>query len=319
MKDHNNRIEILGLPHFVDLEQLSRQIHLSRLFLARLFQFSNNYYKAYEIAKKSGGRRLIAQPSKNMKAVQAWILREILDKLKSHPASMGFESGKSILDNALPHAGAKKLITIDIEDFFGAITKKQVEIVFKDLGYNGWVSDYLSEVCTFNDSLPQGGCTSPKLANLVCRGMDEKIQSITKNLGIIYTRYADDISLSSPFDHKITHIIKTVEKIINDEGFRINRKKLRVKGPSKKKMVTGLVIDGHKVGIGREKYRLIRAKINHLCKDNQRDHREINHVQGWLSFIYSVDKERYERLKGYVEKLKRKYPQSSLQRIRLID
>ncbi len=77
-------------------------------------------------------------------------------------------------------------------------------------------------------------------------------------------------------------------------------------------------VDGYKVGIGREKYRLIRSKINHLCKDDQRSNKEINHVQGWLSFIYSVDQERYERLKIYIEKMKAKYSDSSVQRLGLI-
>lgn len=318
MERNKIRIEILGLPNFNDLEQLSRQIHLSRAFLARLFRFSHTFYKTYEIPKKRGGYRMIAQPSKNMKAVQGWVLREILDKLESHSASMGFELGKSILDNALPHVGAKKLITIDIEDFFGTITIDQVRAIFKDLGYNEWVSDYLSVICTYNEALPQGGCTSPKLANLVCRRMDEKIQVLAMDEGVIYTRYADDLSFSSPFDYKITHIIRKVQKIINEEGFRVNRKKLRVRGLCRKKMVTGLVIERHKVGIGREKYRLIRSKLNRLCKHSRHEERELNHVQGWLSFIYSVDKERYDRLKSYTLKLQEKYPQASINRIGLI-
>ena len=318
MEKNQIRIEILGLPNFNTLEQLSRQIHLSRGFLARLFLFSNTFYKTYEIPKRKGGTRMIAQPSRNMKAVQGWVLREILDKLESHPASTGFELGKSILDNALPHVGAKKLITIDLEDFFGTITKKQIRSIFKDLGYNDWVSDYLSVICTYNEILPQGGCTSPKLANLVCRRLDEKIQDLAKDEGVIYTRYADDLSFSSPFDYKITHIIRKVQEIINEEGFRVNRKKLRVKGLCRKKMVTGLVIEGFKVGIGREKYRLIRSKINHLCKHAAHEGIQINHVQGWLSFIYSVDRERYERLKNYTLKMQERYPNTSVNKINLI-
>ena len=315
MKSNKNRIEFLGLPYFDNLNEFSRQIHLSEDFLFRLFKFSSTFYKVYKIPKKNGGVRTISQPSKQMKAVQGWILREILDKLECHSASMGFEIGKSILDNALPHVGAKKLITIDLEDFFGTISRKQVRLIFKNIGYNNRVSDYLSRICTYNETLPQGGCTSPKLANLICKKMDERIQKLAENEGVIYTRYADDLSFSSPFDYKITHIIRKVQSIINDEGFFVNRKKLRIRGLCKKKTVTGLVIEGDKVGIGREKYRLIRSKINRLCIHSNHENKDINHLEGWLSFIYSVDKERYDRLKIYIHKLNIKYPNSSIKEL----
>src|SRR6185312_12001401 len=44
--------------------------------------------------------------------------------------------------------------------------------------------------------LPQGAPTSPMLANLVMRPLDERLDRIALDQGWIYTRYADDLAFS---------------------------------------------------------------------------------------------------------------------------
>src|SRR5690606_41152791 len=68
-----------------------------------------------------------ALPISPLKQLQRRILRRLLAKLKTHPACQGFEPGRSILTNALPHASRRTVIRLDIQDFFTSTTARRVE------------------------------------------------------------------------------------------------------------------------------------------------------------------------------------------------
>lgn len=290
-----------------DLNEFSNEIKISEAGIKKYLAFSEHYYFTYGIPKKTGGERLIAQPNRELKAIQGWILRNILDKLSTSDASKGFELGSSIYNNAFPHMGSNVILSLDIENFFPSIPARKVYGVFHSLGYSSRISSALTSLCTFDGGLPQGSPASPKLANLVCTKLDLRIQGYAGKNGMIYTRYADDITLSCQSIKKIDKAKSFIQTIIVDEGFRVNKKKTRLLGLRKRKAVTGLVVNSNKVGVGRKIYRDIRVKIHHLFTGRDDNY---PHVNGWLSFIYSVDKDIYKKLNVYIEKLSIKYPTS---------
>ena len=259
------------------------------------------------MAKINGKTRKIAQQNRDLKAIQAWILRNILDKLYTSPHSKGFDLGTSILENAAPHQGANYVLTLDLEDFFPSITASKVFGVFSSVGYSKKISSLLTNLCVFKGRLPQGAPTSPKLANLVCAKLDARIHGYAGPKGIVYTRYADDITLSAQSVQKIQKAKDFVGTIIADEGLKINRSKTKLCGTKRQKKITGLVVSQSNVGIGREKLREIRAKIHHLFTDKSNDY---SHVNGYLAFIYGVDKKSYTKLYRFIDKMKDKYPAS---------
>ena len=57
-------------------------------------------YQEFSIPKNSGGSRKINAPDPQLKKTQRQILRRLLSGLKSHPAAVGFEKGKSIVTGA---------------------------------------------------------------------------------------------------------------------------------------------------------------------------------------------------------------------------
>jgi RNA-directed DNA polymerase len=304
-----NRLKNLGLPPVTNIDELSRQMRLSTGLLQQLVYKSDKHYKVYYLNKKSGGKREIAQPSRSMKAVQSWILRKILYRLKSSQHSKGFEVGESILSNATPHIGAHVLLNIDLEDFFHSIPASHVYSIFNSIGYNKNISSIFTSLCTYSGRLPQGAPTSPKLSNLACQHLDSRIQGYSGPKGIMYTRYADDITLSALNETKIRKAQPMIEEILQDEGFIINASKTKICGTKKKKEVTGLVISPDNVGIGRKRYRLIRAEIFTMLKENNS---KLAHINGWLAYIKSVDKTNYSRLVKYITSLKQVFPESSL-------
>lgn len=316
-RNENIRLNMLGLPIIQTIDDFSHITHLSKYTLYQLSEKSEFQYKKYTVAKKNGGTRTICQPNKNLKGLQAWILVNILNRLKVSESCKGFEKGGSISDNALPHFGANCILNIDLSDFFGTVSDIQVYNVFKSIGYNNLISTIFTNICTCDSSLPQGSPCSPKLANLITWQLDKRIQGFVGKRGITYTRYADDLTFSGLHPANVIRILPVVKIIIEDEGFRINESKTRIAGASRSKKVTGLIISNNKIGIGTKKYRILRSKIFHLTKKkNQNDIELINHVNGWISFLKSVDKQRYRRILKYVEKLQKEHPNTLIQQIK---
>jgi len=308
-------LSLFGLPPISSLDDLSKLTHLSKKLLFRLSSFGEKNYFVYQLPKKGGGYRTIAQPSKELKAVQAWILRNILENISVSSACRGFQKKTNITDNAKPHIGANAVMCLDLEDFFPSIKINKVWSIFRTIGYNPRISSILAKLCTFNGALPQGSPASPKLSNLVCLRMDYRIMGYVSKKGIIFTRYADDLTFSAYTTTKLIKIFSFINKIISSEDFKINKAKTRFAGASRQHKVTGLVVTQFEVGIGRKKLREIRSKIHHLCKlpnDGATVISDVNHLKGWLSFIRDVDGNRSNILNNYILTLRAKYPSSAI-------
>lgn len=296
------------------LDDLSSLTHLSRGLLFRLSKYSDKFYFTYDIPKKSVGVRTISQPSKNLKAIQSWILRNILDRLSASSACKGFEKNANLLDNAKPHMRANAFMHLDIEDFFPSIKINQVWSVFRTVGYNPNISSILAQICTYKGSLPQGSPASPKLSNLISLQLDNRLLGYVGKRGITYTRYADDLTFSAFNSIRLIKSYPFILSIIRSEGFSLNSNKTRFSGPGRKHKVTGLIVTESKIGIGRKKFREIRSKINNICRHSktQASRTDIAHIKGWLAFIKSVDEERKKTLDQYITNLKTKYPKSAV-------
>jgi len=241
-------------------------------------------YAMHEIRKRSGGNRRICVPAPYLKRVQTWIHRSILlsDGARAlvHDSSTAYGPGCSSHKNATVHAGASWIVKLDIKDFFESISERQVYHLYRKLGYPALLAFELARLSTrhispyregarlFRDGrwrwtagqpgkawpyprvdqvghLPQGAPTSPMLANLVVREMDEKIKIIARAAGATYTRYADDMVLSLTFGSRAaaTALLQSVADVVTGEGFRINRKKTHACGPGARKIVTGLLVN----------------------------------------------------------------------------
>lgn len=310
------KLNMLGLPVIQSLDGFSVVTHISKYTIYQLSHHSDKYYKTYEIPKKSGGKRKISQPSKKLKGLQSWILVNILNKIQVSPSCKGFRKGSSTLDNALPHIGANTILNLDLKDFFTTVTSKQVYNVFKTIGYNKLIATVFTNICTYEETLPQGSPCSPMLANLTAWTLDLRIQGYVGKRGISYTRYADDLSFSGLNPSKVVKIIPMIKEIIDDENFIINHEKTRIASSARAKIVTGLVVNEDSVGIGKQKYKDLRAKIHYLTLPNeQANEKLLYHVGGWLSYLNSVDKERLKKAKNYIGELAKKYPKTLIAKL----
>lgn len=298
----------MNLPVFSNEKELASLMHVDPGRIGLLSKFSHRYYKRYEIPKSNGGLREIRQPRKDLKGIQAWILRNILDKLNPSPYATAYIKKRNILGNVSPHCINRYFICLDLEDFFPSISIRRVTKVFFLIGYSKKAASILAMLCTCSGSLPQGAVTSPSLSNLIAAKLDRRIVGYASRRNIIYTRYADDITLSSNNPIMLCLSLPIVIKIINSEHFKSNMNKLRVLGPRRRCSITGLVKNNSesKFGIGKKKKRQMRAVMHHFlfCKTKDSKYSSEESIIGWLNYLKSVDKESYGQMDSYWNRLK---------------
>ncbi|MCP4650482.1 MAG: RNA-directed DNA polymerase [PVC group bacterium] len=298
-------------PKFDDLNSFAEKIRLSTGLIYKLYKYSDKHYKIFSIPKKSGGHRIIRAPSKPLKAIQAWILRNILSHVGIIDHATGFRNGTNILDNAAFHIDNRYFLIYDLEDFFPSIGYGRIYNIFKAIGYNSYICHVLTSLCSCEKVLPQGGVTSPILSNIICHRLDKRIIGFVGRHEVTYTRYADDLTFSATSPKYLQRIFNFVIKIIEDEGFTLNKSKTRFMGPKKRRKITGIVMSDNSLGIGKYRKRRLRAEIHNLLvkspgPKNDETIKKAAYISGWLAFIRSIDQDGFDQLIQYLEKLIKK-------------
>lgn len=315
MGTNRTLLNLIGLPHFSSEEELATLIHFDdgRMMSLVRTSFMGRYYREFDLAKPGTDKvRRIMQPGKYLKAVQAWILRNILDKLTPSSAATAYRRGRGLLDGVMPHAYNRYFLTVDIENFFPSIKYYRIVRIFERLGYSNTSAQILGKLCTCRGVLPQGGVTSPALSNLVLNPLDNRISGLTRRNNLVFTRYCDDITLSGNDPAMLRSAYPVLTRIVLDEGFTLNPAKTRFKGPSTSCVVTGLKKNSSlpEFGIGRTKRRQMRAimyKLRVLGVTSVEYGSEAS-INGWLHFLSSVDISAWESLSAYWNALATKRP-----------
>ena len=250
-------------------------------------------YHRFKVAKRSGGERAIAAPAPELKALQRRVLRRLLGRLRAHPAATGFERGHSIVTNARAHVRQAVVIRLDVRDFFPSTRAERVYRYFRGIGWRRPAARRLRDICTLEGALPQGAPTSPRLANLVNHRLDARLAGIARRFRGVYTRYADDITVSLPEDDKksVHAVQKRVRQILAHHGYALHeRRKRRVQRRHQRQEVTGLVVnDG--VRLPRETRRWLRA-VEHRRRAGRETNVDEAELAGWRSLAQMVERQR---------------------------
>jgi retron-type reverse transcriptase len=291
---------------------------------------TRTHYVHFTVPKKSGGQRTLSAPHRTMAAAHRWIFERIVSRLPADPAAHGFLPGRSIFSNAQPHAGRAVVVNLDLEGFFPSIGFPRVRKVFERAGYSPAVATILALVCTECPrrtvmlegttyhvatgprGLPQGACTSPGLSNQVARRLDRRLSGLAAKLGLVYTRYADDLTFSGDegFEGRVGYLLARVRHIAQDEGFAVNEAKTRVQRRNAAQMVTGLVVND-RPGVRRDEVRRLRA-ILHRARTEGLDRQNRDNLpdfRAWLlgkiAFVRMARPEVGDRLLAELEAIDR--------------
>lgn len=307
METKRELLRLFDLPVFETEHELASLMHVASTVITDFIYRSKYFYKQYRIKKSSGKYRLIKQPSRELKGVQAWILRNIVGKIPLSDYATGYIRGKNILHNVSQHRGNTYFLCIDLEDFFPSISSNRVMKKFQIVGYSTRTAWLLTRLCTFKGTLPQGAVTSPALSNWVASQLDRRIGGYAAKANMVYTRYSDDITLSSNNWGVLRKSLSRITKIIKREHFIPNLSKLRFMEPGRRCIVTGLVKHDtdQSFGIGYRKKRVMRAILhNYICKTRvDTKYKDDKSIYGWLEYLRIIEPKSYEKMNEYLNTL----------------
>lgn len=265
-KIFDNDLPIISSPkHFSLLVGIEHQ------YICNMAYAEKRFYRHFSIPKKNGKTRDIDEPLPDLKYVQSWIVKNILEKCPVSDYAKAYLKGRTLKHNARFHRAQKVVVTMDIREFFPSISISDVTTIFKNMGYFHDLSCFFAHLCCLNNSLPQGAPTSPYLSNLRMVSLDNKISNYTSQKRIRYTRYADDLTFSGDFNPHF--LINDISKMVFDEGFSINCEKTRVAKRNARQEVTGIVVNSH-MQISKEKRKKIRQQVYYIKKFGIESHLE---------------------------------------------
>ena len=186
---------------------------------------------------------------------------------------MAYVKGKFLRDNAVLHTGKDIVVKLDIKHFFDSIDGLMVYRLFNQTGLSKQAVILLTELCIYQNKLPQGAPTSPYIANLVLKDFDSEIGKWCASHGITYTRYCDDMTFSGSKDDLCSDdLIKFVKDKLYHKGlFSLNENKTAVVASSQQQRVTGTVVND-KPEVPKSLRRSIRQEVYYCRKFGLESH-----------------------------------------------
>lgn len=292
-----NLSNVLGISQ----EQLDRAIGLT--VEAR--------YKEVPVPKSGGGQRIALNPHKYLRLVQRRINTRILadqdtiewpdyifGSIPNTNVGLPDEVLRDYINCAKVHCEAKSLLKVDVKDFYDNVHSDVVYDIFNVfLKYPEPVAAVLTDLCTYNGSLPQGALTSGYLACLCLHDVEPFLVKRLERKGLVYTRYIDDITVSSKslnFNYDFAKNI--IDEMLVSKDLPLNDKKTTVARASSQPLtVHGLRISFNEPRLPSREVKNTRAAVHSIEK--------LAKIPGYRTT--RVYRRAFARCLGRVNKLKR--------------
>ncbi len=303
------------------LGRMSADLLIPKERLDYLIRSAPYRYKVYPIPKRSGsGSRIIAQPAKEVKMLQYWIIENIYPSLPVHPSATAYMTGKNILRNSEVHSSQPYLLKIDFKDFFPSIKGNDFLQYSKNHEILSLSEPDMQRLVRLLFWLPKrdndfqlsiGAPSSPYLSNAIMYSFDNEIFKYCGEKNITYTRYADDITFSMHEMKLRGDVLQKVKSVIASQPFpilKLNDKKTVFASKAHRRMVTGLILSNNgTISIGRERKRCIRAQIHYLIQGKLNEI-EKNNLRGILAFAHDIEPD-------FVKRMEKKYGQQIIKNL----
>ena len=255
------------------IRTLAKTLSLTEPELVRLAKHSDKYYNvSKEIPKSDGSVRLTYSVSYPLKKVLIRIRNRIISNVNYPDYILAGRQGKSYLDNAKKHKSPTMILSEDITRFFDSIKQEYVEQLFKYFfRFPPDVSQTLSQLCTLDGSLVQGSPISGDIANLIFHEKEPSVVRLAASLGLKYSRYYDDIYVSSAttnFDSHVGTMRTAIYGMFASVEVKPNKspQKSRVMRSSKRMDVHDVTVNSHKLSPSKKRTSEVRLRIDRLRK-----------------------------------------------------
>lgn len=268
-------------------------------------------YRSFRIPKKSGGTRKIDEPNDEL-MLTLRTLKYILENdfgALYHTNAFAYIRGRSILDAIKRHQAneSKWFAKYDAHDFFGSTT---LDFVMSMLGMIFPFSELMKfksgkdelrkalELGFLNGGLPQGTPLSPTLTNIMMIPFDFRLTKKLreKDPAFVYTRYADDLIISSKYSFRSSEVeqivIDTMREI--NAPFSLNTKKTRYGSANGSNWNLGLMLNkDNQITVGAKRKREFKCALANFYFDKENgkpyDVDDIRTILGLHSYYRMVE------------------------------
>ena len=185
--------------------------------------------------------RPIDIPDPKLKELQSRIA-DLLGRIQPPSYLFSPVKGRSYVDNAARHKGARAFWLLDIADYFPSCTSNNVARFFSHhMRCSPDVIAMLVRMTTLAGSLPQGSPCSPALAFYSNYEMWEDIARLVHLSGCELSVYADDLTISGK--SVPGSLIWEIKRRVNRQGLRIKKEKelSLIDAPAD---ITGVIVRG---------------------------------------------------------------------------
>lgn len=288
------------------IQRLAKITGLSESHIAKLARTASHRYRTYQIPKRKGGVRTIDHPSKHLKFLQRWLVRNVFLAAPVHPSVYSYKEGTSIRDHAQIHLRSKYTLRIDFRDFFPSIKSTDIKrfLIKNHRQFSVQLSEQdINIICSLsckNDRLTIGAPCSPAISNAIMYDFDNYWNQRSQKLDVIYSRYADDIYFSTNRPGILSTLLSELKKDLRartSPRLALNTAKTIFTSRKRRRVVTGIVITpSRKLSLGREKKRQLRTLV-YLFSQHQLDRDRAKSLQGFLSYASTIEPLMIARLK----------------------
>lgn len=255
-------------------------------------------FRIFHIRKKSGGLREIKAPCRQLDVILTCVNILLKSIYEPSDVAMGFTCGRSVVTNAQLHIGHNYVFNIDLKDFFPSIPQARVwkRLQLPPFNFSQEIANIIAGLCCSYDEgvkanvIPQGSPASPLLTNAICDNLDRRMKGVAKRFGLHYSRYADDMTFSSMHNvyQEGSEFRNEIERIITQQGFRMNESKTRLQKTGGRQEVTGLVVNTY-------------ANVSRQYISDLRWILSVWEKEGYGK-AYSLFYPKYKKEKGYIKK-----------------
>jgi RNA-directed DNA polymerase len=287
------------------IDLISGTTRINPDYIAYLVRSAGHRYKLYTVPKKRGGLRQIAHPARELKFLQRWIARNIMAGFPIHQSAMAYRTGSNIREVAEIHKSQNYLLLMDFESFFESITYRDIcEFLVENKGglrykLDDSDCDLAARILTRRGVLPIGAPSSPVTSNAMMFGFDVAVSKICEDAGIYYSRYADDLQLSTSMPGQLAKLREIIDGMVGGWSrpkLRLNRGKTVFTSKKRLRMVVGLKLTSScAVSVGRTKKRRIKSLVFRY-KTKQISAEELSYLRGYVAFLRSVEPSFLERI-----------------------
>lgn len=252
------------------LNSLSKLLAIDLLELTQLAEEADSHYFPNDPEVKSDGRiRQTYRVSKTLAPILKRMNKKIFVNVSFPEYLQGsikdLDNPRSYIVNAIQHTGKAFIIHEDIRDFFPSIRADLVKGIWQYFfNFPENVAYILTQLTTYNGFVPQGAHTSSNLANLVFWDQEPQVELFCRDNGYVYTRYVDDMVVSSNriLSRNEQHIVTSkIYSMLFSKQIKPNRKKRRVFTQGQRMIVTQLNVNSFKPTINKDRRNKIRTAV----------------------------------------------------------